>query len=221
MSFGLEVILWLCGFTIAGTVYLAYLSYKGRESIKEWLKAVAGLLVIAFICCGEFFMFGALFGVKELNKTRMEKSKNYEQIYVESLKGYDALEGKKVDKVGFYNRNNYDDNIFIITFTDGTYVAIGTDYRDADARDYEPILRDFYVYNPRQFNDGNFQYHSYVDKENGKLHFTSFVKVLTDLGIWEISEEEALRVIEEDAKKEEEREYQQYLRLKEKFKDRE
>lgn len=147
----------------------------------------------------------------------MELNKEYKQIHVSNIKDYDVLKGKVVDKVAFSNRGYSDENIFIILFTDKTYIAIGTHYRDIDAKDEEPQLTDFWVMNPLCLNGGNFENHLWVDKKTNEIHFDQWITFLKDFGIWNLSEDEVKNIINQDKEKEREQEYQQYLRLKEKF----
>lgn len=147
----------------------------------------------------------------------MKLNKEYKQIFVRHLNGYDALKGKVVDKVAFTDRGYHDNNIFIILFTDKTYIAIGTNYRDIDAGDDEPQLEDFFVMDPGCVNGGNFDCHHWVDRTTNTIHFDPWITFLRDFGIWDLPEKEALGIIKDANKKEEEREYQQYLKLKEKF----
>ena len=146
----------------------------------------------------------------------MKLNEEYKQISVNSFKNYSDLKGKVVDKVAFTDRGYADENLFIITFTDKTFVAVGTHYKDIDAHDTEPQLENYWVMPPTHINGGNYDCHCYVHSD-GRVTFDRWIEILRDLGIWEISEKDVLDVIERDKKKQDEREYQQYLRLKEKF----
>ena len=146
----------------------------------------------------------------------MKLNERFKQISVNSLKDYSDLKGKVVDKVAFTNRDSYDEQMFIITFTDHTFVCVGTEYKDVDNGVYEPQLENNWIMDPQCVNSGNYDCHCYV-KDDGTLKFDRWIEILRDLGIWELSEEETLEIIERDRKKEEEREYQNYLRLKAKF----
>ena len=146
----------------------------------------------------------------------MELNKDYKQISVYNLSTYDDLKGKVVDKVAFNDRGNTDENMFIITFTDKTYVAVGTNYRDIDSGDDEPQLENFYVMEPKSLNFGDFRHHCWVGSD-GKLEYDRWMRILMDLGIWHLDDNLVQSIIENNKKCEEEREYQQYLRLKEKF----
>ncbi len=147
----------------------------------------------------------------------MKLNSEYKQIFTHQLKNYDDLKGKVVDKIAFTDRGHHDQNMFIILFTDKTYIAIGTHYKDIDAGDDEPQLEDFYVMDPGCVNGGNFDCHHWVDRTTNTVHFDPWITFLRDFGIWDLPEKEATDIINRDRQKEDEKEYQQYLRLKEKF----
>lgn len=146
----------------------------------------------------------------------MQLNKEYKQIYAHSLKDYNELSGKVVDKVAFTDRGCHDENMFIILFTDKTYIAIGVCYKDLDAGDDEPQIEDFYVLDPKCVNGGDYHCHTYFH-EDGTITFDKWITILKDFKIWELPEDEAIKIIEDNKKREEDREYQQYLRLKQKF----
>ena len=149
----------------------------------------------------------------------MELNKEYKQIFLHNDTPYDVLKGKVVENVGFTNIGSYDLHMFIITFTDKTYVAIGTDYKDLDNGDDEPKLENQYIFHPQSWNRGNFELFRYVDTSGNKkrVRYQRFIELLRDFGIWQFTDAEENDIIENDKKKKDEYEYQQYLRLKEKF----
>lgn len=146
----------------------------------------------------------------------MELNKEYEKIILANDTPYNALEGKVVDKVAFYNKGDYGQHICLITFTDKTYIALGADYEDLDAGKDEPKLRNHFICPPQCWNSGNFRHHMYVDND-GKIIYDRYIQILRDLGFWKFTDEEEMNIIKEDKKRKEDAEYQQYLRLKEKF----
>lgn len=148
----------------------------------------------------------------------MKRNKEYKQILVHSLQDYNELSGKVVDKVAYTDRGYSDENMFIITFTDKTFIAIGVHYKDLDAGDDEPQIEDFYVMDPKCCNGGDYRNHLYVHSD-GKITFDRWITILKDFNIWNLPEDEALKIIEDNKKKEEEMEYQYYLKLKEKYKN--
>lgn len=150
----------------------------------------------------------------------MELNKDYKQINLHEFSGYkkdyNALSGKVVDKIAFSDRGSQDENIFIITFTDKTFIAVGTHYKDLDANDDTPQLEEFYVMDPRCVNCGNYSCHVHVT-DKGEVIYDEWIAILKDLDIWKMEDDEVLTIIENDKRQKEEWEYQQYLRLKEKF----
>jgi len=153
----------------------------------------------------------------------MKKNYEYKQIGIRSnyKNDYDILKGKVVDKISLANdRNNYDMNELIITFTDKTYVAFEID-DDSDDHESErrPILTNSCVINPKCYNSGNFDCH--ISVVDGELRFDPLIENRIKLGLWELTMEEAQKLIEDDNRRHEEYEYKQYIRLREKFKNRE
>lgn len=146
----------------------------------------------------------------------MKLNNEFKQISVYQLKNYDQLQGKVVDSVAFTDRGYADENMFIITFTDKTFICIGTHYKDAESGCNEPQLENNYVMDPACVNSGNYENHCYI-KPDGTIKFDKWIEILRDLHIWELTEDEVKEIIEKDKQKKEEREYQQYLKLKEKF----
>jgi hypothetical protein len=150
----------------------------------------------------------------------MELNKEYTQINVNNFSGhnkdYNSLSGKVIDKVGFTNCGDYDCQMLVITFTDKTFIAVGPDYNDDECRKDEPKLENQYIPDPRCLNNGDYHCHSWTDPD-GKLHFEEWIDILRDLGLWIFTDEDAKAIMDRNAKAEEEREYQNYLRLKKKF----
>ena len=142
----------------------------------------------------------------------MELNKEYKQIFLNEGISYDTLKGKVVDKVGFTNWGNYDTHMCIITFTDKTFIALGTGYDDED----DPKLRNESIIPPQNWNNGNFRLFMHVDSNN-KITYDPYIRILKDLNIWQFTDEEELAVIEKQKKDKEDYEYKEYLRLKEKF----
>lgn len=150
----------------------------------------------------------------------MERNKEYKQIILRAHEYNEALKGKVVDKVVFNDNGSYDTQFCIIMFTDKTYIAIGTGYKDLESGNDEPNLENYYVNSPGCVDSGCFDCHSWVDTE-GNLHFYEWIQILKDLGLWIIDEKEAKKIIDRKNAEYEEREYQNYLRLKEKFEKKE
>lgn len=142
----------------------------------------------------------------------MELNKEYKQIFLHSDSDYDLLKNKVIDKVAFTNTGNYDVQMCIITFTDKTFIALGTGYDDED----EPQLGNEYIIQPQNWNNGNFNLYMHVNSDN-KIIYSPYIRILRDLNIWQFTDEEELAIIEKSKKDRADYEYQQYLRLKEIF----
>ena len=150
----------------------------------------------------------------------MELNKEYIQIIVDTTNtrnsDYETLKGKVVDKVGFVNCGTYDNQMLVIIFSDKTFIAFGPEYNDTVPFSGEPTIINRYKKKPKTINNGDYRCHSFVDTK-GKLRFDQWIDTLRDLGLWIFTDEDAKEIMDARAKYEEEREYQNYLRLKEKF----
>ena len=128
--------------------------------------------------------------------------------------------GKVVDKVGFVGRGDTDDQTLIILFTDKTFICVGCEYEQDENGRERLNLKDKWIHDQSVYHGNQLEiYHTWVNKE-GEISFDLWVQMLIDMGFWKLSPEEAQKIREEHFKKEEDREWQNYLRLKEKFKDR-
>ena len=147
----------------------------------------------------------------------MELNKDYKQIFLRNDSEYNLLKDKVVDKIGFINRGWSDENIFAITFTDKTFIAIGAGVSEwEESYKDEPALENFYTINPENYH--SLDKYVYLNNDNKpEIRKQSFVNVLVDLGIWNVTAEELQAWKEKHEKDEEDREYKNYLRLKEKF----
>jgi hypothetical protein len=135
--------------------------------------------------------------------------RNKKQIKFEFFSDYEErLKGKVISGVAFCNT---DEQHFTITFTDDTYISIGLDY-DEDNREWR--LCDNCIDEPSCINGGRLD--SWVD-DNGNLHFYKWCQELIRLGIWNVTEAEVKALIDKHKAEEEKREYETYLRLKEKY----
>ena len=131
---------------------------------------------------------------------------------------YDTLKGKVVDKVAFTNTGYEDEQMFIISFTDDTYVCIGIDHKEGDNNDEQPYLNDFWVMDPKIVNGGNYDGLVKV-KSDGSLKFDRWIEILRDFGIWELPDDEVKDIIERDKKRKGEWEYKRYLSLKQEYEE--
>ena len=83
----------------------------------------------------------------------MDINRDYKQISVHSFScdrtDYNALKGKVVEKVGFTDRDSYDTQMLIITFTDKTFICVGVRYNLSDFHMDEPQLENYDVLPPQ------------------------------------------------------------------------
>jgi len=142
----------------------------------------------------------------------MDLNKEYKQIFLRNDSEYNLLKDKVVDKVAFTNTGSYDTHMCIITFTDKTFIALGTGYDNED----EPKLSNECIIQPQNWNWGNFSLYMHVNSDN-KITYSPYIRILRDLNIWQFTDEEELAIIEKHKKDNEDYEYKEYLRLKEKF----
>lgn len=151
----------------------------------------------------------------------MELNKEYKKIYINpNVSDYDTLKGKVVEKISLANdRNNYDMNELIITFTDKTYIAFKIENTFVNGRETSSILSNSWIFEPECWNMGNFEGHVYVS--GGKLVFDPLIDNRIQLGLWKLTMDEAQEIIKRDNKRYEEQDYKRYLYLKEKFSGRE
>lgn len=152
----------------------------------------------------------------------MELNKDYKRITIDSNKNnYDILKGKVVDKISLASdRDSYDMNELIITFTDKTYVAFEIcDVSEDHESERRPVLENSFICHPQCYNGGNFNCH--ISSVDGKIRFDPLIENRIKLGLWDLTMEEAQEIIERDNRKQEEWDYKRYLYLKKKFDGRE
>ena len=146
------------------------------------------------------------------------KIKGYTQLALHDIDWsyYDNRDGKKwagktIEKAGFVNRGERDEQMLLILFTDKTFVCVTYDYKDDSD---ELILQDNWIYEyPKETLA---EYHSYVH-DDGSVQFDLWVQMLIDFGFYELTPEEVKEIKERNKKTIEAREYKEYLRLKEKY----
>ena len=146
----------------------------------------------------------------------MELNKEYKQIFLHCDSDYNLLKNKVVDKIAFTNIGEYDTHMCIITFTDKTFIALGVGYNDLENYENEPKLSNELIIEPQNWNSGNFRLYMHVDSNN-KIMYSPYIRILRDLNIWQFTDEEELAIIEKSKKDRDDHEYKEYLRLKEKF----
>lgn len=147
------------------------------------------------------------------------KIKGYTQLSLHDIDWsyYDNRDGKKwagktIEKAGFVNRGERDEQMFLILFTDKTFVCCTYNYKDDNSD--EIILQDNWIYEyPKETLA---EYHSCILRD-GSIQFDLWVQMLIDFGFYELTPEEVKEIKERNKKAIEEREYKEYLRLKEKY----
>lgn len=122
----------------------------------------------------------------------------------------DKLNGKTISNVAYSKScDDYDLNYLVITFTDGTYINIVIE-RDDDG---EPYLENGSVIPLTSYSPTSIGY-----VINNKFCYYKNFQNLIDIGVVEpLNEEETLKSIRERKKFVEINEYNNYLRLKEKY----
>lgn len=153
------------------------------------------------------------------------KVKGFEQLrlhdvdwaYYDNRKG-DKWAGKVVDKVGYINCGDEDDQMLLILFTDKTFICMGLERKDELSDEFR--LTDKWIYDQNEYNDSLELYHSWVH-DDGHVSFDLWLEMLIGMGMYHLTDEEVKRIKDEHARNEEEREWSNYLRLKERFKERE
>lgn len=120
-------------------------------------------------------------------------------------RGYDdnLLKGKTIERAGFVYKSN--DVILVIKYTDGTFTAMRS---DGDSFKVE------YIPTPPSCGDSNGVLGFVMDD---KFYYDDYGKILYDMGLYSVDEEVIKERIETREKQIEERQYQEYLRLKAKF----
>lgn len=154
----------------------------------------------------------------------MELNKEYKQIYIKPRDGYyhkdiDTLNGKMVDKITLSTDKKYEDQCeLIITFKDKTYIAFEiNDINSGETDEQVYNIENSATIHPQCYNSGELPH--WFDYE-GKLHFKPLVKNRIDCGLWKVTEDEVAELIKKHKQDHDDYEWKQYLRLKDKFKDR-
>ena len=132
--------------------------------------------------------------------------KELKQIYLKSDER--PLIGKTIKDMS-YLPTDENGPMLIITFTDDTYIYVELFY-DEDRHD--DILENGCVM-PIECIDGGAPGIVY----GGEFHYYKFIQEQIRLGLIEENKEYSMKKVEEQKKRDEEREYNEYLRLKEKY----
>lgn len=120
-----------------------------------------------------------------------------------------CLGGKVVEDCGFISDESEEKNLFVITFTDKTFIAIGID-------DDKWKLASKFIMKPEAYGKNYVATKSLIDYK-GDIVYPEWVELLKKLSLWTIDDEEVRKGIEQVNKDRKMREYKEYLRLKEKF----
>lgn len=138
----------------------------------------------------------------------MWKQEKKKQIYLRS--GYNnELNGKVIDKVSFYfDGKNCTTGELLITFTDNTYILLSPQWDNEEA---EYTLQNDYI---QPLNELSSHPGYVIDNE---FHWDGQFQRYIDCGIVEFDENIMKGWVEAAKKRAEEYEYQQYLKLKEKY----
>ena len=157
-----------------------------------------------------------------MNTNNIGDNKEYKQISANEInwrkRNPNVFTGKVIEKIALLNEGEYDEQMLIITFTDKTFICIGMEYKD-DVKCDEMYLEDHFLnyMHSDSIKDLVARYHTWVNKETNELEWDALGSLLLEFGFIKLTSEEAKQIKEHHEKVEKDREYQQYLRLKEKF----
>ena len=155
-------------------------------------------------------------GVEYINKNDNAKSKLKHLRYGQPNKLHPEFRGKVVkDILLTYKAYDDDHDYLIITFTDNTYLSFGIDHAEKDDVEFNR-LGEAYMHDEatwKRIAGG----HMYKDDKTGEYKLYDYMQVLIDIGLYNFTSEDIRQAKEKRDKESEDREYQYYLRLKEKF----
>ena len=140
---------------------------------------------------------------KENNKNILEQIRIPEGIS-------DKLKGKTIAKTSFYvDTDDSDENHLVITFTDGTYIAVVIEYDAVDGG--------YFLY--EHIPDSSWYDADALGYVSGEeFHYHKYFKQLIDIGVFEPIDKNILKEkILKKKKNDELREYEYYEKLKKKF----
>lgn len=126
------------------------------------------------------------------------------------------MSGKVIkDMVITYKAGDDDYNRVIITFDDNTYIALGIHHAEKNDVEFNYIANDFML--PDDTWKRVACEHIYKDDKTGEYKLYDYMQALIDIGLYDFTAEDIRQAKEIRDKESEEREYQYYLKLKEKF----
>ncbi len=118
--------------------------------------------------------------------------------------------GKVIERAGFIDK---DENLLIIIFSDKTFLAVELEHVDDD----EIAMTDAFMYDITDQAESEVKYGGCWVDDKDNVHLSLKIRMMVDLGLWEFTEEDAAKVLKNSKKKTEDYEYNLYLKLKEKF----
>lgn len=127
-----------------------------------------------------------------------------------------VLIGKTIKDISFLNTDFAHDSQLLITFTDDTFIGLTIEGED-DKYNY-PHFENYYPI-PLNCYNGNVVGYTYTDFVTNQANFRyyPFISEQIRLGLIEDDKESVMQRIEEEKKRADKRDYEEYLRLKEKF----
>lgn len=131
---------------------------------------------------------------------------------------FKGFRGKVIKDIVLTYSYNDCDNLLVITFDDDTYISVGINHAEKDGIEYNYIGDAFIL--PQEHFISDAIGHIYKDTNTGEIKLYDYKQALIDIGLYDLSVEDILKIKEQHDKENEEREYKQYLRLKEKFENR-
>ena len=136
--------------------------------------------------------------------------------YGQPNKLHPEFRGKVVkDILLTYKAYDDDHDYLIITFTDNTYLAFGIKHTDKDDLAFNCISES---HMPDEENWKRIaSSHMYKDDKTGEYKLYDYMQTLIDIGLYDFTADDIRAAKEKHDKEAEYREYQYYLRLKEKF----
>lgn len=136
--------------------------------------------------------------------------------YGQPNKLHPEFRGKVVkDILLTYKAYDDDHDYLIITFTDNTYLSFGIEHAEKDDVEFN-CLGEAYMHDEatwKRVASG----HMYKDDKTGEYKLYDYMQALIDIGLYDFTAEDIRQAKEKRDKETEDREYQYYLRLKEKF----
>lgn len=160
-------------------------------------------------CCGPYAPLMSVPTEEELTKPK--------QIFLEygNQNNNNKLIGKTIKDISYDRDTREEESWIIVIFTDGTYIHIGVD-EDYISSDNDDMMHQLSNCRAKPLNCYSIV-PGFVDEEKNKVVYCNMIKEQLRMGLINDDEEYAMKSIQDYEKRRDEREYKQYLRLKEKF----